>query len=131
MRLSMKHLTKREEEVMERFWTDGPQFVHDVIRGLQGRKPHYNTISTIVRGLEEKGFVGHEQFGTTYRYHAIVSREDYSRMSMQFVVDKYFKHSYASVLSMFVEEEKLSLDEIRELVAMAEARRKSDKEEKE
>lgn len=127
----MKHLTKREEEVMERFWTDGPQFVHDVIRGLQGRKPHYNTISTIVRGLEEKGFVGHEQFGTTYRYHAIVSREEYSRMSMQFVVDKYFKHSYASVLSMFVEEEKLSLDEIRELVAMAEARRKSDKEEKE
>lgn len=124
MKLSVKHLTRREEEVMERFWTDGPQFVHDVIRGLKGPKPHYNTISTIVRGLEEKGYVGHEQFGTTYRYHAVISREDYSRMSLQFVVDKYFNQSYASVLSMFVREDKLSEQEEQELVAMVEARRK-------
>ena len=64
----MKHLTNREEEIMERFWDRGALFVHDLIRDMDEPKPHYNTVSTIVRGLEEKGFVGHERFGTTYRY---------------------------------------------------------------
>ena len=61
----MKHLTNREEEIMEIFWEKGSMFVKDIIELLADPKPHYNTISTIVRGLEEKGFVGHEQFGNT------------------------------------------------------------------
>ena len=79
----MKHLTNREEEIMERFWDRGALFVHDLIRDMDEPKPHYNTVSTIVRGLEEKGFVGHERFGTTYRYFPLLSREKFGRMSLQ------------------------------------------------
>ena len=112
----MKHLTKREEEVMERFWTDGPQFVHDVIRGLQGRKPHYNTISTIVRGLEEKGFLAHHTFGNTYQYYAAVTEADYSRSTLKNVIAKYFNNSYLGVISSLVKEEEISVEELKELI---------------
>ena len=69
----MKHLTNREEEIMELFWEKGSLYVKEIIELLAGPKPHYNTISTIVRGLEEKGFVDHEQFGNTHRYFAKIS----------------------------------------------------------
>ena len=92
----MKHLTNREEEIMERFWDRGALFVHDLIRDMDEPKPHYNTVSTIVRSLEEKGFVGHERFGTTYRYFPLLSREEFGRMSLQNAVGKYFNRSYLS-----------------------------------
>lgn len=120
MEKKMKHLTRKEEEIMELFWEYGPQFIHDLLGRMKEPKPHYNTVSTVVRGLEEKGYVSHEQFGNTYRYFAALSREEFSRMSIQNLVGKYFNHSYASVLSMFVEEEKISVDEIRELIEMVE-----------
>lgn len=116
----MKHLTNREEEIMELFWEKGPLFVKDVIELLAGSKPHYNTISTIVRLLEDKGFVGHEQFGNTHRYFAIISREEFSRNTIKNMVGKYFNQSYASVVSMFVQEERISLEEIQELIRQAE-----------
>lgn len=119
----MKHLTNREEEIMEIFWEKGPMFVKDVIDMLDGTKPHYNTISTIVRGLEDKGFVGHEQFGNTYRYFAIISREEFSRNTIKNMVSKYFNKSYTSVISMFVEEQKISTEEIHELIRQVESRK--------
>ncbi len=115
----MKHLTNREEEIMELFWEKGPLFVKEIIEQLGEPKPHYNTISTIVRLLEEKGFVGHEQFGNTHRYHSIISREEFSRNTLKNMVGKYFNQSYASVVSMFVQEEKISLEEIQELIRQA------------
>ena len=115
----MKHLTNREEELMELFWQKGALYVKEVIDELPEPKPHYNTISTIVRGLEEKGFVGHEQFGNTHRYSAIITREEFSRYTLKSMVGKYFNKSYASVVSMFVEEEKISLEEIKELINQA------------
>ena len=115
----MKHLTNREEEIMELFWQKGALYVKEVIDELPEPKPHYNTISTIVRGLEEKGFVGHEQFGNTHRYAAIITREEFSRYTLKSMVGKYFNKSYASVVSMFVEEEKISLEEIKELIDQA------------
>ena len=115
----MKHLTNREEEIMELFWQKGALYVKEVIDELPEPKPHYNTISTIVRGLEEKGFVGHEQYGNTHRYAAIISREEFSRYTLKSMVGKYFNKSYASVVSMFVEEEKISLEEIKELIRQA------------
>jgi predicted transcriptional regulator len=120
----MKHLTNREEEIMELFWEKGPLFVKEIIEQLGEPKPHYNTISTIVRLLEEKGFVGHEQFGNTHRYHSIISREEFSRNTMKNMVGKYFNQSYASVVSMFVQEEKISLEEIQELIRQAENAKK-------
>jgi predicted transcriptional regulator len=115
----MKHLTNREEEIMEIFWEKGAIFVKDIVDAMPDPKPHYNTVSTIVRGLEEKGFVGHEQFGNTYRYSAIISREEFSKNTLKNMVGKYFNKSYASVVSMFVEEENISLEEIKELIRQA------------
>jgi predicted transcriptional regulator len=120
----MKHLTNREEEIMEIFWEKGSLFVKEVIDLLTDPKPHYNTISTIVRGLEEKGFVDHEQFGNTHRYFAVISREEFSRNTLKNMVGKYFDQSYASVVSMFVLEEKISLEEIQELIRQAENAKK-------
>lgn len=120
----MKHLTNREEEIMELFWEKGALFVKEIIDELEEPKPHYNTISTIVRGLEEKGFVGHEQFGNTYRYFAAITREEFSRNTIKNMVGKYFNKSYASVVSMFVKEENISLEEIKELIRQAEDAKK-------
>ena len=115
----MKLLTKREEEIMELFWTKGSLFVKEIIEYFPSPKPHYNTISTIVRILEDKGYVGHEQFGNTHRYYALISREEFSRKSIKEIVSKYFNKSYVSVISMFVKEEKISLEEIQELIKEA------------
>lgn len=120
----MKHLTNREEEIMELFWEKGALFVKEIIDELEEPKPHYNTISTIVRGLEEKGFVAHEQFGNTYRYFAAITREEFSRNTLKNMVGKYFNKSYASVVSMFVKEENISLEEIKELIRQAENAKK-------
>ena len=120
----MKHLTNREEEIMELFWEKGALFVKEIIDELEDPKPHYNTISTIVRGLEEKGFVGHEQFGNTYRYFAAITREEFSRNTIKNMVGKYFNKSYTSVVSMFVKEENISLEEIKELIRQAEDAKK-------
>ncbi len=116
----MKHLTNREEEIMDIFWQKESVFVKDIIDELPEPKPHYNTISTIVRGLEEKGFVGHEQFGNTYRYFAIISRDEFSKNTIKNLVSKYFDKSYSSVVSMFVEEEKISVEEIKALIRQVE-----------
>ncbi len=116
----MKHLTNREEEIMELFWEKGALFVKEIIDELEEPKPHYNTISTIVRGLEEKGFVGHEQFGNTYRYFAVISREEFSKITIKNMVGKYFNKSYTSLVSMFVKEENISLEEIKELIRQVE-----------
>ncbi len=124
----MKHLTNREEEIMELFWEKGSLFVKEIIDKLAEPKPHYNTISTIVRGLEDKSFVGHEQFGNTYRYFAIISREEFSRNTIKNMVSKYFNKSYASVVSMFVEEQKISTEEIQELIRQVESRKNTENE---
>ncbi len=123
----MKHLTNREEEIMNIFWQKGSLYVKEVIDELSDPKPHYNTISTVVRGLEEKEFLGHEQFGNTYRYHAIISQDEFSRNTIKKIVGKYFNKSYSSVVSMFVEEEKITTEEIQELIRQVESRKKHPK----
>jgi len=112
---------------MEFFWEKGPMFVKELIELFSNSKPHYNTVSTMVRGLEEKGFLNHEQFGNTYRYFAIISREEFSNSSIKNLVSKYFNASYSSVVSMFVEEQKISTEEIKELIRQTESRKKQKK----
>lgn len=116
----MKRLTKREEEIMNILWEKGAMFVKELIPFLPEPKPHYNTISTIVRGLEEKGFIDHEQFGNTHRYFASISKDDYSKGTLKDFISKYFNRSYSSVVSMFVEEEEISTDEIKALIKKVE-----------
>ena len=108
---------------MEIFWEKGSMYVKDIIDEMPDPKPHYNTVSTIVRGLEEKGFVGHEQFGNTYRYAPIITREEFSKDSIKKMVGKYFNKSYSSVVSMFVEEQNITTEEIKELIRQVESRK--------
>ena len=112
----MKKLTQKEEEIMNLFWEKGAMFVKEVKAIYSDQNLHYNTLSTIVRGLEEKGFIDHEQFGNTYRYFAAISKEDYSKKTLGNVVKKYFNNSYKNVVSLLVEEENLSLEELKALI---------------
>ena len=95
----MEKLTAKEEEVLNFFWKKGPLFVKDIVEMYESPKPHFNTISTIVRTLEDKGYVGHTQHGKTYQYHAIVSEEDMGKKSISSIVGRYFKNSYLQVVS--------------------------------
>lgn len=112
----MKKLTQKEEEIMHFFWEKGPMFVKELKELYAGQKLHYNTLSTMVRALEEKGFIDHEQFGNTYRYFAAITKEEYSKKTLGSVVKKYFNNSYRNVVSTLVEEENLSIDELKKLI---------------
>lgn len=116
----MKKLTSKEEEIMELFWEHGSMFVKDLLSFYASPKPHINTLSTIVRGLEEKGYVCHEAFGNTYRYHAAISKSEFSRQTLRGVIDKYFNKSYLGVVSSLVKEEDISVDELKELIRQVE-----------
>lgn len=116
----MKNLTNREEELMKLFWEKGPLFVKEIIPLLDEPQPHFNTISTIVRGLEAKGYVAHEAFGNTYRYHAAVSENEYGKRTLGSVVNRYFGSSYLNAVSSLVKEEKISVDELKELIELVE-----------
>ena len=112
----MKELTAREEEVMRYFWDEGPLFVKQLLEKYPDPKPHFNTLSTYARMLEEKGFLSHEAFGSTYRYFAIISEEEYRNGTLRSVVKKYFDNSYLSVVSSLIKEEDISVAEIRKLL---------------
>ena len=106
----MEKLTAKEEEVLGFFWKHGPLHVKDIVDMYDDPKPHFNTISTIVRSLEEKGYVGHEQKGKTYIYHSVVAQEDMGKKSLSAVVGRYFKNSYLRVVSSFVEDGNIPVD---------------------
>lgn len=112
----MKGLTAKEEEIMGLFWEKGPLFVKEMLAFYAEPKPHFNTLSTIVRGLEEKGFLNHHTFGNTYQYYAVVSDEDFSKGTLKNVINKYFNNSYLSAVSSLVKEENISLDELKNLI---------------
>ena len=86
----MKRLTAKEEEIMGYFWEKGPLFVKQLLEYYEEPKPHFNTLSTIVRGLEDKGFLSHNTFGNTYQYYAAVSETEYSKGTLKNVIAKYF-----------------------------------------
>ncbi len=112
----MKSLTSKEEEVMDFFWEKGPLFVKELLEFYDEPKPHFNTLSTIVRTLEEKGFVAHKAFGNTYQYYATVSEEEFRNSTLKGVISKYFNNSYLGVVSSLVKQEEVSLDELKRLI---------------
>ena len=113
----MKKLTQKEEEIMNFFWEKGPMFVKELKEYYSVKKLHYNTLSTMVRALEEKGFIDHEQFGNTHRYFAAITKEDFRKGKLGNVVKSYFNNSYKNVVSLLVEEENLSLEDLKKLIA--------------
>ena len=120
----MQRLTNKEEEIMKLLWKLRKAFVKELLEAFPGkRKPHYNTLSTMVRNLEEKGFVGHEAFGNTHRYFPVVTREAYRKEFIGETVADYFDHSYKSLVSYFASEEKISADELREIIELIEKKK--------
>lgn len=95
----MKRLTAKEEEIMRIFWENGPMFVRGLLAYYEDPKPHYNTVSTLVRGLEEKGFVGYTPYGNTYQYYALVSEKEYKSSALKEVISQYYNNSYVNVVS--------------------------------
>ncbi len=122
----MKTLTAKEEELMGFFWDKGPLFVKQLLDFYEEPKPHFNTLSTIVRGLEEKGYLTHTAYGNTYQYVALVSEEEFRNSTLRNVVSKYFDNSFLGAVSTLVREETISLEDLKQLVAEVEAG-KSDK----
>jgi len=116
----MQKLTNKEEEIMHILWKLKKAFVKEIQTEITEDQPHYNTLSTIVRNLEEKGYVGHNAFGNTHQYFPIVAIEDYRKGFMKTAIDNYFNSSYKSMVSFFAKEEKISADELREILSMIE-----------
>jgi predicted transcriptional regulator len=111
----IRELTRAEEEVMQVLWTIERGVVSQVLEHFPEPKPAYNTVSTIIRILEQKGFVGHKAYGRTYEYFPIVGKTEYSGAWFRNFVNNYFGNSIGSLGSFFARDAKLSLRELEEL----------------
>ena len=111
----MKELTKAEEQVMQVIWSIGQGFASDIMAAFPEPKPAYNTVLTIIRILEKKGFVSHETFCKANRYQPAVTKEEYSQNFLGSVVERYFNNSYLDLVSAFAKKENFSLQELEEL----------------
>lgn len=116
----MEKLTKKEEELMGFFWEKGPMFVRDLVDLYDEPKPHFNTISTMVRALEAKGYVAHKAYGPTYQYYANVSRNEFGKQTLKGIIGKYFHNSYQNAVSALVSEDDLSVEELKDLIRQIE-----------
>ena len=114
----MKELTKAEEQIMKILWKMEKGFVKDIIRVMDEPKPAYNTVSTIIRILETKGFVGHEEFGKSHRYFPIVLKKEYSKFRMNDMVSNYFGNSAKQVVSFFAHNKQINIKEADEIIKM-------------
>ena len=112
----MERITGKEEEIMEFFWKEGPLFVKQIWEYYDEPRPHINTLSTIVRNLEEKGYLDHRAYGNSYQYYAVISQDEFKKKTLRNVISKYFNNSYLGVVSSLVKEEEISLDELKELI---------------
>lgn len=116
----MQKLTNKEEEIMHILWKLEKAFVKDVLAEIKDDKPHYNTLSTIIRNLEEKGYVGYNAYGKTHQYYPIVSKEDYRTRFISTTIDNYFNNSYKNLVSFFAKEEKISVEDLKEIIKLIE-----------
>ena len=112
----MKELTKAEEEVMQVLWSLENGFVKEILAEFKEPKPAYNTISTIIRILEKKGFVGFEAFGKSHSYYPIVSKEEYKESISKSLLSKYFEGSAQNLISFFAKKEEISVEELDQLL---------------
>jgi BlaI family transcriptional regulator, penicillinase repressor len=110
----MKDLTRAEEQIMQVLWKLKKGFVKDILEQLPEPKPAYNTVSTVVRILEKKGFVSYTAFGKTHEYYPLIQKKEYTRNYLRNFVGNYFSHSYKQLVSFFAEED-LTISEMEEL----------------
>jgi predicted transcriptional regulator len=118
--MEIKEQTKAEEQIMQVLWDLKEGFVKDVIEQLPEPKPAYNTVSTIIRILETKGFIGHTAFGKSHQYHPVISKEEYKNFATEKLMNGYFENSVESMFSFFVKKQKIDLAEADEIMKMIE-----------
>lgn len=114
----MDKLTKKEEELMQILWRLKKAFVKDIVANYPDPKPHYNTISSLVRVLQEKKIVGFNVFGNTYEYFPLLKKEAYRKKCLKEIVSQYFDNSFSSAVAAFVHDEQLDKQEVEELIKL-------------
>ncbi len=115
----MKELTKAEEQVMQVLWKVKEGIVRDLISHFRDPKPAYNTVSTVLRVLEKKGFVDHKAYGTTYVYFPLVSKKDYSGFQFSNLIKNYFNGSFPKMAAFFAHENNMSMQDLEEMLSIA------------
>lgn len=116
----MKELTRAEEQIMQILWEIEKGFVKDILKHFPEPRPAYNTVSTIVRILQDKGFVSHTAYGRTHEYYPLLSKEEYTRTQMSNLVSNYFSNSFEKMVSFFAREKKISLREMEDIMKLME-----------
>ena len=119
-----KELTKAELQIMQVLWQKENAFVNEILQELEEPRPAYNTVSTVLRVLQNKGFVAYRSFGKNYQYYPLVSKESYTNRFMNRVVDNFFSGSVKAMVSFFTKNEKMSVQEIDELIEMLKENKK-------
>jgi BlaI family transcriptional regulator, penicillinase repressor len=112
----MKELTKAEDQIMQVLWKLEKAFVKDIVEQLPTPKPAYNTVSTIVRILEKKGFIGYKAFGKTHEYFPLIAKEKYTRFYLNNMMTGYFNGSFQNLVSFFAKDNVMKVQEIDQLV---------------
>lgn len=115
----MKELTKAEEQIMQELWVLEKAFVKEIVDKLPEPKPAYNTVSTIIRILEKKGFVDHYAYGKTHQYFPLISKTDYTKSYFKNFLSGYFSNSFQEMVSFFAKEDKMTLSELEEIIKEA------------
>lgn len=123
MTIIMKTLTRKEEEIMKILWQIEEGFVKDIVEKLPDPKPHYNTISSLVRLLEDKGYIGHKAYGNTHQYFPLIAKQTFRKSFIKNVVKDYFDDSYKQTVSLFIEEQKLSKQDLDELIELIQSKK--------
>jgi predicted transcriptional regulator len=117
----MRELTRAEEQVMQVLWKLKKGFVKDILEHFDEPKPAYNTVSTIVRILQDKGFVDHKAYGRTHEYFPLVSKDEYSTTHLTTFVNDYFSNSFGEMVSFFAKEKGISVKEMEEIMKIMES----------
>jgi BlaI family transcriptional regulator, penicillinase repressor len=112
----MKELTRAEEQLMQILWKIKKGFVKDLIDHIPEPKPAYNTVSTFIRIMEKKGFVGHTAYGKTHEYYPLITKKEYTKLYMKSFIKNYFSNSFQEMVSFFAKEDKMSISEIEKLL---------------
>ena len=121
----IRKLTNKEEEIMNLFWEHGAMFIRDLLGYFNEPKPHYNTVATIVKIMEEKGFVARQPMGNTHQFYPIITEKEYKSSALNAVISQYYNNSYASVVSHFIEQEAMNLDDLKEIIRQIEEKKQA------
>lgn len=117
-KMEIKELTKAEKEVMQILWRLKKGFIKDILEKFPDPRPAYSTISTIIRILQDKGFVNYRAYGRTYQYFPVISKDDYTKAHMSNFVKDYFSNSYQKMVSFFAREDSITVEEMQEIMDM-------------